>query len=218
MKLPIEHSCFAQHLNEKKPKKCRCRKRITLAEATTAVEKGFAQWLVISSTIALSKEICSLCLGGPFKKSCQHCKGLGEIYVPYEIKISSNDVVLVTTGSTNDSGGLVYRSVKAKKTPRVATIEKAHIERAYVDGVKEEQERIEAYGLMTLESRIEMGIGVEPLDDLATGIGRIYDRGRSPFARISDERTRGGIGSRIRTGFNSMDQNDINDELDREEK
>jgi hypothetical protein len=35
---------------------------------------------------------------------------------------------------------------KKKATPRVATIEKAHMERAYCDGDLEEQERIKEYG------------------------------------------------------------------------
>jgi hypothetical protein len=102
---------------------------------------------------------------------------------------------------------VVYKPVKALKTPRVATIEKAHIYRAYVDGDKEEAERIEAYGLMTLEARIEMGIKPEPADDPKTGTGRNYDTGRSPFARIADERTSiGGIGKRIGEGFRIADE------------
>jgi hypothetical protein len=104
------------------------------------------------------------------------------------------DIVLVTAGSPDDKGVLVYRPVKAKQTPRVATIEEEHIYRAYVDNVAEEQARIEEYGLQILQARIEMGIGVEPADDPKTGTGRNCDYGRSPFARISDERTSLGLG------------------------
>jgi hypothetical protein len=120
----------------------------------------------------------------------------------------STDIVLVTAGSLDSDGVPVYKPVKALKTPRVATIERSHIEKAYLDGNKEEQERIEAYGLMTLQARIEMGIKPEPEDDPKTGTGRNYDRGRSPFARIADERTNiGGVGKRIGEGFRVMDEN-----------
>jgi len=157
------------------------------------VEKGFAQWIILTQTTLTGKEICHLCLDEKVKKNCQHCKGTGEVEKSYVVNTYGGDIVLVATGSEHE-GKTTYRSVLAKKTPRVATIEKAHIERAYVQNDKEEQERIEAYGLMTLESRISMKIGVEPPDDLATGTGRKYDTGRSPFARISDERTSLGIG------------------------
>ena len=40
----------------------------------------------------------------------------------------------------------ICMSGKKKATPRVATIEKAHMERAYCDGDLEEQERIKEYG------------------------------------------------------------------------
>ena len=209
MKLSRVHICFSQHLNEQKPKHCRCRKRVSLAEATQMVEKGFAQWLVYSQTTAVEKEICPICINGKFKKGCQNCKSSGEIEKSYLIKVLSTDIVLISSGSTDDNNRIVYRSVKANKTPRVATIEKAHIERAYIYDNKEEQERIEAYGLMTLEARIEMGIGVEPPDDPKTGTGRKYDTGRTPFARISDERTTlgvGKIGVRIREGFKVIDE------------
>lgn len=39
----------------------------------------------------------------------------------------------------------------ARRTPRAATIDKAHIERAYVDGSLEEQIRIKEYGLINQE-------------------------------------------------------------------
>jgi hypothetical protein len=195
------HLCFNQHLNEKMPQHCRCRKRVKIADATQMVEKGFAQWIITSQVILTGKEICHMCLDDKTKKNCQHCKGTGEVEKSYPVNTYGNDVVLVATGTEHD-GRMVYRSVLAKQTPRVATIEKAHIERAYVQNNKEEQERIEAYGLMTLETRIEMGIGTEPSDHPDLWSGRKFDIGRSPYARISDERTNGGnIGSRISKGF-----------------
>jgi hypothetical protein len=71
------------------------------------------------------------------------------------------------------------------KTPRVATIESEHIERAYVEGVKEAAERIEEYGMLILDARTYVGpnripaIKPEPPDDPKTGTGRRYDFGRA---------------------------------------
>jgi hypothetical protein len=207
-----EHSCFSQNLGETKPRRCRCRKRLSLAEATKQVERGFAQWLILSRTFTTVKEICIVCANEKFKKSCQNCHGTGEVEKSYPHDILGTDIVLVTTGALNDDGIPVYRSVKAKQTPRVATIEKSHIEKAYLEGNKEETERIEIYGLMILEARIEMGIKPEPADDPRTGTGRHCDYGRSPFVRIADERTSiGGVGKRIGEGFAAMDENNLND-------
>ena len=207
MKLPsVVHSCFSQHLNEKKPKKCRCRKRISLAEATSQVEKGFAEWLIFSTTLITGKETCPVCLADKLMKGCQCCKSTGEVEKTYPVRTHTNDIVLVSGGSPNEDGSLTYRSVKAKQTPRVATLERSHIEKAYIDGNQEEIERIEIYGLMILEARIEMGIKPEPADDAATGTGRKYDTGRAPFGRTADERTtQGGVGKRISEGFKLMD-------------
>lgn len=200
------HACYNQHLNENKPRRCRCRQKMSLAEATRQVEKGFAQWVILSQTLTKVKEPCPIC-NESIQKGCQNCQGTGEVERTHPYNVLGTDIVLVTAGSADGEGRVVYKPVKALKTPRVATIEKAHIYRAYVDGDKEEAERIEAYGLMTLEARIEMGIKPEPADDPKTGTGRNYDTGRSPFARIADERTSiGGIGKRIGEGFRIADE------------
>ncbi len=200
----VVHICFSQHLGETKPETCSCRKRIKLTEAAEMVAAGFAQWLIISQITLTGKEICPICLNDKVKKNCQHCAGAGEIEKSYPISTLSNDIVLVSVGTEHD-GRMIYRSVLAKQTPRVATIEKAHIERAYVQNNADEQERIEAYGLMTLEARIEMGINAEPDDNPEEWAGRNFDHGRSPYARISDERSsNGNIGSRIARGFRIM--------------
>lgn len=47
-------------------------------------------------------------------------------------------------------------SAYAKKTPRVHTIEKADMERAYVNQYREDQERIETYGQLSIEVVQEM--------------------------------------------------------------
>jgi hypothetical protein len=199
------HACFAQNLNETKPEKCRCRQRLSLAEATREVQNGFAEWLILTRKTVTQKEICPICLNGDAKKSCQHCTKTGEIDVTHFINTYSQDIVLVTTGSENESGATTYRHVLALKTPRVATIEKAHIERAYVHNNAEEQERIEAYGLQTLQTRIDAGIGDEPSDDAKTWLGRNFDQGRSPYARVSDERSGAkSYGNRLSEGFKNM--------------
>jgi hypothetical protein len=201
------HSCYSQHLGENKPKRCRCRKKVSLADATREVERGFAQWVVLSQTMVSVKETCSVCANDILKKGCQNCQGTGEVEKSYPSKVHGMDIVLVTAGTEDDDGNLVYKPVKAKKTPRTATIEKAHICRAYVDGDQEEIERIEIYGLMTLAARIDMKIGFEPEDDPKTGTGRNCDWGRTPYARIADERTSiGGIGKRITEGFRIADE------------
>lgn len=201
------HTCHNQHLGENKPLRCTCRKKISLAEATKQVEKGFAQWIIKSQTTTTTKEICLICSNGETKKSCQNCKKSGLVEVSHQVKSFGTDIVLVTAGTADEKGNLVYKPVLALKTPRVATIEAPHIIRAYVYNVIEEQERVEIYGLLTLQARIEMGIGVEPPDDPKTGTGRNCDYGRSPFARISDERTSlgiGKIGARISEGYKQI--------------
>lgn len=206
--LSVEHSCFSQHLNEPRPKRCRCRKKLILADATRQVEKGIAQWVIVSQTTVKVKEVCQICLNDKLKKGCQNCAETGEVDREYTHTVYGTDIVLVTTGSLDDNGMMVHKPVKALKTPRVATIEEEHITRAYVNEYKEEQERIEEYGLMTLDARIEMKIGVEPPDDPKTGQGRNCDYGRSPFARIADERTSiGTVGKRITEGFVTMNEN-----------
>jgi hypothetical protein len=206
IKLSRVHYCFSQHLNESKPRTCRCRKKVPLLEATKLVERGLAQWIVLSTKYLTGKEPCPMCLNTAAKKNCQHCGKTGEVEKTYPIRKHGDDIVLVSVGSEGKDGKTTYRSVLALKTPRVATVEKSHIERAYVDGNKDEIERIEAYGLMILEARIEMGIKPEPPDDPTTGAGRNFDWGRTPFARIADERTnQGGVGKRIAEGFKMTD-------------
>lgn len=67
---------------------------------------------------------------------------------------------------------------RQKQTPRGATIEEPHIERAYVSGDLEERVRIEWYGLLTLLSRVTVGrTGIVPLR-FESAYGREHDYGR----------------------------------------
>ena len=197
-KSSLVHACFSQNLNEQKPKKCHCRQRMSLSEATEEVSRGSAEWLILTSKTHTDRQICPICLNAETKKTCQNCAQTGEIDEIHLVNAYSSDIVLVSVGSLNASGTTTYRHALALKTPRVATIEKAHIERAYVYNNQEEQERIEAYGMDTLQTRIDMGITDEPEGDAKTWTGRIFDYGRSPYARISDERSNAkGYGSRL---------------------
>lgn len=196
------HFCFQQHLGEQKPDTCRCRKLITTHEATKMVREGRAQWVVLSRRPVVVEETCPVCDADESKRrSCQNCKGLGTSSKTYYQEEYSEDVVMAVMGSKDEDGNEVFRSVMAKQTPRVATIEKTHIERAYIEKIKEDQQRIEAYGLDVLEARVTTGIDnhyveikPEPEDSEELGTGRRYDWGRAIFARQSNDRTPGGIG------------------------
>lgn len=90
-------------------------------------------------------------------------------------------------------GGQICLAGKMLRTPRGATLEKAHIERAYLfGGNAEERTRIEIYGLLTLLARVSVGKKYVALKTEPEG-GRENDWGR-PILIFSDERTQGGIG------------------------
>ena len=117
---------------------------------------------------------------------------------------------------TDHKARKTVRSMIAKKTPRVATIEKAHIERAYVKGVKEEQQRIEYFKLTEFFTRMFVGllekhivaIGIEPEDNRELRTGRTYDYGWAPFSTIKDDRTEGGIG--VDTDIDLEEEDELN--------
>lgn len=89
-------------------------------------------------------------------------------------------------------GGQICLTGRMLRTPRGATIEKAHIERAYLfGGNPDERLRIEIYGLLTLLARVSVGKTYVALKAEPEG-GRENDWGRSVFASSTDERTPGG--------------------------
>jgi hypothetical protein len=97
------------------------------------------------------KTVCPMCVNDNLlRKSCANCNKTGEIVSVEYLPVYSNDIVMVTVGS-GEPGQEVFQSAMAKQTPRVATIELAHIIRAYVNGYPEEQERINIYGKMNAE-------------------------------------------------------------------
>lgn len=170
------HYCFNQHLGEQKPENCLCRKEITYAEAETLVNRGQADWLILSRTPVPVAEIgtfntergrynpplssldredfvkaCPVCSrkNDAKKKICTNCHGRGyQDPVIYWEELSRRQQPepggqIVMTSQADEKGR--YGLALHKKTPRVATIEMAHITRAILDGRWEAQQRIEDY-------------------------------------------------------------------------
>jgi hypothetical protein len=115
------HVCVDQWyiaIGNKEPpaKPCRCKKYVDLALAEKFVAAGQALQIVTKRIRQTSDLPCRLCHGDPKIKNCAHCHGKGTekgIDVDEEYGI---DIVLPI----------------AKRTPRVAVVEKEHILRAYV--------------------------------------------------------------------------------------
>jgi hypothetical protein len=161
--MPRVHYCFSQHLNESLPprkcygscsknkrrctcNKCKCREQVSPSRANQLVKSGAAEWVVLRKDPVEVKNICSMCSNDDIlKKSCPTCNKTGEVTTTVLLPVYSSDIVMVTSGS-GDPGHEVFRSVMSKQTPRVATIEYAHIQRAYVNEYPEDIERIEVYG------------------------------------------------------------------------
>lgn len=165
MKTSRVHHCFAQELCEPRPATCRCRKLITLADATEMIKAGTAQWIVVKrlNTGATTKHICEICQGvQPAVKSCLNCLTSGIVIEPvFHTVFHPTDVVVTSVASIGvKKGSEVFRYAHSKQVPRGATIEKAHIERSYVTGDKEEAERIEVYGALTRETWLKLIVSV----------------------------------------------------------
>ena len=183
------HTCISQEmvsqgLEEPPARKCNCRKFISYKRADTKVKNGEARWVVTARERGTQEEVCSMCAASPDVKNCAKCEGKGKYLVPAVWDIYNNDIAL-TSQSSYDKKEKKYRPALAMKTPRVATIESEHIERADVENVKEAQERLEEYGYLILEARAFIGpdktpaIKDEPADNPKTGEGRNYDYGRA---------------------------------------
>ena len=157
--------------------KCNCRMIITISEATQLVKRGEAKWIVKTRTRGVRDVPCSLCKGDLEVKNCAKCEGTGKQEESYVEDIPGTDIVY-TTSTPEDIEEKKKRKWLAPKTPRVATIEKAHIERAYVYGNKDAAERINEYGRMDKEMLAGLIVGYEPEDNAKTGEGRRYDWGR----------------------------------------
>jgi hypothetical protein len=182
----------AEGRNEPPAPSCRCRKFVPIETATKFVKSGDVSWVVIKRTRGLAQVVCRLCSGDQSVKNCAGCggEGLAPEFVVWDEY--NNDIVLVSQ-LPEDKTEKKRSSILKKKTPRVATIEAPHIERAYVDGKKEAQQRIELYGELVMWGLQELGASVvdsrtrktviegksEPVDNAKDGTGRRYDWGRA---------------------------------------
>jgi hypothetical protein len=211
MRVSREHHCIsqemvAQQIEEPPAKKCSCRKLVTYKQADEKVKKGEARWVVTKRERGTQELVCSLCNANPEIKNCASCRGTGKTLVAAVWDSYNNDIVLVSQASA-DAKEKKYRPALAMKTPRVATIESEHIERAYVEGVPEAAARIEEYGMLIVKEQFRMlAVGLtkeefdaawreyeeagtpaftliavrpEPVDNPATGEGRNCDYGRA---------------------------------------
>jgi len=109
-------------LGETRPEKCRCSYRVTSAEAEILVKNGIANYLITEWRYNEERKT----------------------YFP------APNANLVWGGKQAEDLGLI-RASYAAKTPRVQTVEKAHMERAYLDGRQDEIDRIEVWGEMQRE-------------------------------------------------------------------
>lgn len=78
-----------------------------------------------------------------------------------------------------DGSDLLFIGTR-KQTPRCETIEKAHIERAYIDGKEEDAARIDTYGELTRELWTSLLVPFQP-DPFP---------GRPVLANFNDDRSR----------------------------
>ena len=203
------HSCIqqikvAEERLEPPAAKCRCRKYIGIAKATDMVKNGDASFIVTKRIREASDEICHLCNGDKEVKNCANCFGSGREKGTISREDYGNDIVLVSRPPA-DKTEKKRSSTLAAKTPRVASIESEHIEKAYSDALMTERvdgkvrkvwvnskpdsqaarDRIEEYGRLILDARTFVGkeripcIKIEPMNDPKTGTGRDFDFGRA---------------------------------------
>jgi hypothetical protein len=167
----LVHSCFQKKKKVLSPTKCRCRQYLSVMEAASLVNQGLAQYVIASEKIVESDEVCNVCAGiDNLKKTCTVCGGTGSVKHSKVFVIRGEDIIYISLDGKKNA-----KTTKVKKSP---TIEKAHIERAYVDGNITDQSRIESYGVSNKEFLISLISGFEPEDDASKGTGRRYDYGR----------------------------------------
>lgn len=173
----LAHTCFQRGKGFAKdtplsPKKCRCRQYVTVAEAAAEVALGMAQYVVVIDKMIEVEEVCDICGAVDIlKKSCQNCGQTGIVKRQTPLIIRGEDI--------NLSCLCIMPSIRRyRSNEKSPTIEKAHIERAYVDGNQAEQARIEEYGASVKDFVSSLISGYEPEDD-PIGIGRTYDYGRN---------------------------------------
>ncbi len=177
----IYHQCLEQELiavgkrepTGKKPK-CRCRQQVSPEVAAKLIADGRAKHLVVGRAYVNVDVLCQLCKGDETFINCALCGGKRTMKEQRPIETFNREAIVATSV---DRTSRKYRPSVAAKTPRVATIEKAHIERN-AEGRGDARERLEAYGQMIKEFQASLIVGYEPPDDPKTMTGRKYDYGR----------------------------------------
>jgi hypothetical protein len=129
---------------------------LDLTAARTEVQQGRAQWVKVNENDVVIPKTCPMCGNDDtLKKSCLKCLWTGTVLETVIVPVYGTDIVLSSEVEIREEKGVkreISRTAIAKRTPRVATIEKAHMERAYLfGGDQTERERIEAYGEMNKE-------------------------------------------------------------------
>ena len=141
LRVSLIHHCFDQAAGSPRPKKCRCRYRVTSEQAKKLVEEGLASYLIVD-----------------WKKD-----SAGQ-----SVPVTSWNLVWGSKHEDKDEELEAVRSAFALKTPRVQTIEKAHMERAYI-GTKEfpkgspiEIERINEWGRLAQQVISDLTVEIAP--------------------------------------------------------
>ena len=166
-KVRMHQGCIGQEMvatGESAPPapKCRCKKMVDWSYANELIKTNQAKWVVIKRTPVEVVEDCSLCeaMTDAEKKSCALCEGSGKVKGLIDMgplaETYNDDIVLMSQMSVDVKNKKYRRNTRAK-TPRVATIEKKHIIRAFVDDLKYAVERIKEYEAMIQEELGEFG-------------------------------------------------------------
>ncbi len=215
-------------------KKCSCRKLVSYFDADLMVKWGEAKWVVTARERGSEERICKLCQGGELKSNCDVCKGTGKMQVAVVWNTYSRDIVLLahrTKSSrvstprvpTVESKHILRAYVSNHSRQLVGAAQNTdgewisdeydlvgqgvrfqHLENVSPTQARLAAERIDEYGLMTVEARAFPGpkkcthrpefkctrcdvsdgekvyvIGKETTDNKKKGEGRTYDYGRS---------------------------------------
>lgn len=229
----LHQEMVALEKREPRLKKCRCRRYVTYADADLMVKWGEAKWVVTARERGSEERVCKLCQGGDQKSTCDVCKGTGKMNVAVVWNTYGRDIVLLahrTKSSrvstprvpTIESKHILRAYVSNDSRMMVGAAQNSvgewvedindavgqgtrfqHLENVSPAQARLAAERIEEYGLMTLDARAFPGpkqcmhrpefkctrceipagakayvIGKEPEDNRKKGEGRTYDYGR----------------------------------------
>lgn len=197
----LVHHCFSQHLGEPRPEHCRCVYRVSKEDRDMLIAEGLAEKLVENiPTDRIREYTCPLCGNDKkFVRSCLNCDKKGRLFEKIVVQNISENVV-VTVSSPAEAGEILgtVRDSRALKTPRVATLERPQIERAYLPlekvcgqwGYKKQRpmdvDRIEEWGVLAQQVIDAMTTAYWPeLTD--------HFKGRAVLMMVGDQRTMGRI-------------------------